>query len=74
MHVGVFLALNNILDKVDGLPHACGGVSTLLLFLKYRNMVFPMHVGVFLMDAGYPVKRVCLPHACGGVSIETSHS
>ena len=68
MHVGVFLALNNILDKVDGLPHACGGVSTLLLFLKYRNMVFPMHVGVFLKSGDSVRAAQGLPHACGGVS------
>ena len=53
---------------VQGLPHACGGVSDLLYVDDSLLTVFPTHVGVFPSAPGLRRTGLCLPHACGGVS------
>ena len=50
------------------LPHACGGVSWMLLYWTMSPAVFPTPVGVFPLLVWFDGLVVRLPHACGGVS------
>ncbi len=47
MHVGVFLVVTSAYDAIYSLPHARGGVSSIVSDYLIDNGVFPMHVGVF---------------------------
>ena len=47
MHVGVFLRHLIGSRSQTGLPHARGGVSSIVSDYLIDNGVFPMHVGVF---------------------------
>ena len=66
-HVGVFLRLVSGLENMCRLPHACGGVPTVLGITQNTQGVFPTHVGVFLQKMWGDQVGPCLPHACGGV-------
>ena len=67
-HVGVFLSQRRQGGSGKSLPHACGGVSTMMLLYMRIPPVFPTHVGVFPSCWQRTCSPRRLPHACGGVS------
>ena len=68
MHVGVFLVVTSAYDAIYSLPHARGGVSSIVSDYLIDNGVFPMHVGVFPFMTTSDDSKGSLPHARGGVS------
>ena len=72
-HVGVFPALPAPSAAHSCLPHACGGVSTMMLLYMRIPPSSPRMWGCFSRPWNGWRTGSGLPHACGGVSYDELH-